>query len=77
MKRHFQQWYSEEVEKRIKSSATDDEKLIDLKLSRLKPLGLKWLVEACSYVEMNDFIKNGFLEAGITTVLPSYSNIHS
>ena len=41
MKRHFQQWYSEEVEKRIRSSASNDEKLIDLKLSRLKPLGLK------------------------------------
>ena len=77
MKSQFHQWYSEEVEKRIKSSATDDEKLIDLKLSRLKPLGLKWLVEACSYLEMNDFIKNGFLEAGITAVLSSYSNIHT
>ena len=77
MKSQFHQWYSEEVEKRIKSSATDDEKVIDLKLSQLKPLRLKWLVEACSYLEMNDFIKNGFLEAGITTVLSSYSNIHS
>ena len=77
MKRHFQQWYSEEVEKRIRSPASDDEKLIDLKLSWLKPLGLKWLIEACSYIEMNDFIKNGFLEAGITTVLSTYSNIHT
>ena len=63
MKRQFQQWYSEEVEKRIRSSASDDERLIDLKLSRLKPLGLKWLVEACSYISMNYFIRNGFLEA--------------
>ena len=55
MKRQFQQWYSEEVEKRISSSASDDEKLIDLKLSLLKPLGLKWLVEACSYINMNEF----------------------
>ena len=47
IKRHFQQWYSEEFEKRIRSSASNDEKLIDLKLSRLKPLGLKWLIEAC------------------------------
>ena len=76
MKRHFRQWYSEEVEKRIRSSASNDEKLIDLKLSRLKSLGLKWLIEACSYIETNDFIKNGFQEAGITTVLSTYSNIH-
>ena len=74
MKRQFQQWYSEEVEKRIRSSASDDEKLIDLKLSRLKPLEFKWLVEACSYINMNDFIRNGFLEAGITTVLSPYSS---
>lgn len=74
MKRLFQLWYSEEVEKRIKSSANNDEKLIDLKLSQLKPLGLKWLVEACCHLKMNDFIKNGFLEAGITAVVSSHSN---
>jgi len=33
MKRQFQQWYSEEGGKRINSSATDAEKLVDLKLS--------------------------------------------
>ena len=74
MKRQFHQWYAEEVEKSINSSASDAEKLVDLKFSRLKPLGLKWLMEACSYVEMNDFIKNGFFESGITTALSSYSN---
>ena len=36
MKRQFQQWYSEEVEKKIKSSINDDEKLIDLKLLPVK-----------------------------------------
>ena len=34
MKRQFHQWYSEEVQKRINSSATNAEKLVDLKLSR-------------------------------------------
>ena len=76
IKRQFRQWYSEEVEKRIRSTASDNEKLIDLTLSWLKPLGLKWSMETCSYIEMNDFIKNRFLEAGITTVLSPYSNIH-
>ena len=41
MKGQFQQWYSEEVEKRIRSSASGDEKLIVLKLRQLKLLGLK------------------------------------
>ena len=49
MKKWFQQWYSEEVEKRIRSSASDDKKLIDMKLSQLKPLWLKWMVDVCSY----------------------------
>ena len=76
IKRRFRQWYSERVEKRIRNSASNNEKLIDLKLSQLKPPGLKWLIEACSYIGMNDVIKNGFQEAGITTVLSIYSNIH-
>ena len=43
MKHQFQLWYADEV----KGSA----KVIDLKLSKPKPLGLQWLVEACHYVE--------------------------
>ena len=71
MKRHFHQWYSQEVEKRIKNAKTSDDKVIDLKLGQLKPLGFKWLEEACAYVERNNFIRNGFLEAGITEALSS------
>ena len=51
MKRQFHQWYSKEVEKRVKDAKTEDSKVIDLKLSELKPLGFKWLKEACAYVE--------------------------
>ena len=51
MKRQFHQWYSKEVEKRVKDAKTEDGKVIDLKLSELKPLGFKWLKEACAYVE--------------------------
>jgi len=47
-------------------------KVVDLKLTRLKPLGLQWLSDACSYVERNDFIQNGFSEAGITSILSPY-----
>ena len=71
MKRQFHHWYSKEVEKRVKNATTEDGNVIDLKLSQLKPLGFKWLTEACAYVEQNDFIKNGFVEAGITETLSS------
>lgn len=69
MKRQFHHWYSKEVEKRIRNATNEDDKVIDLKLSQLKPLGFSWLKEACAYVEQNDFIKNGFIEAGITEAL--------
>jgi len=51
IKRHFHQWYSQEVKKRIKNAKTSDDKVINLKLGQLKSLGFKWLVEACAYVE--------------------------
>lgn len=71
MKRQFHHWYAEEVQKKIKDSV-GDKKIVDLKLSRLKPLGLQWLVNACSYVQRSDFIQNGFSEAGISSALTSY-----
>ena len=73
MKRLFQLWYAEEVKKQLKGNSTAA-KVIDLKLSILKPLGLKWLEEACHYIERNDFIRNGFAEAGITEVVDSLSS---
>ena len=76
MKRQFQLWYADEVKKRIENPTSGSAKVIDLKLSKLKPLGLQWLVEACHYVEKNNFIKNGFTEAGITEILNSYVSTH-
>ena len=49
MKRQFHHWYAEEDRKKIKDSAGDN-KIVDLKLSRLKPLGLQWLVY--TYVQL-------------------------
>jgi len=37
MKRQFHQWYSKEVEKRVKDTKTKVGKVIDLKLGELKP----------------------------------------
>ena len=76
MKHQFQLWYADEVKKRIENPTSGSAKVIDLKLSKLKPLGLQWLVEACHYVEKNNFIKNGFTEAGITKILNSYVSTH-
>ena len=51
MKRQFHQWYAKEVEKKVKDAKTEDGKVIDLKLSELKPIGSKWLKEACAHVD--------------------------
>ena len=75
MKRQFQLPHADEVKKRIESPTSGTAKVIDLKLSKLKPLDLQWLVEACRYVERNNFIKNGFTEAGITEMLDGYVSI--
>ena len=74
MKKQFHYWYAEEVKKKLKATpgTGNNNKVVDLKLTRLKQLGLQWLVDACSYVERNDFIQNGFSEAGITSTLSPY-----
>jgi len=72
MKKHFHHWYAGEVNKKLRDTGNDNNKVIDLKLIRLKPFGLQWLVDACSYIEHNDLIQNGFSEAGITAKLSPY-----
>ena len=57
------------MQKQTSNSTIFDPEIIDLKLERMKPLGLKWLIEACRYVENNNFIQNGFSEAGIIGIL--------
>ena len=43
-----------------------DDKVVDLKLGIVKPLGAQWLKEAYDYMLQNpDIIFNGFHESGI------------
>jgi len=58
------------VKKKLQGKSTLA-KVIDLKLSILEPLGLKWLEEACHYIGRNNFICNGFAEAEIVNALSS------
>ena len=52
----FQSWYANEVLKQ-----QGEYKLINLKLSTLKPLGAQWFVRAFEHVSQNNqIIKNGF-----------------
>ena len=44
----FQQWYSDQIRKSIDGGMED--KVVDLKLSIVKPLGAQWLKEAYDYM---------------------------
>ena len=64
LQKKFQNWYATQVCVQL------DEKLekeaIDLRLSVMKPLGAKWIIELYDYLKGKpDVIKNGFKEAGI------------
>ena len=65
MRESLQSWYANEVLKQ-----QGEYKLINLKLSTLKPLGAQWLERAFKHVSQNNqIIKNGFNEVGITSKL--------
>ena len=60
----FQLWYAGEVKRHIDSNE-HLEKPIDLKLSRMKPLGTQWFVNAFYHVQNNpEIVRNGFRAAG-------------
>ena len=61
--KQFQEWYSTQVSKMIDSKETQQ---VDLKLSVIKPLGAKWLMNTFEYIKANpSIIVNGFKGAGI------------
>ena len=60
----FQKWYALQVCSQLEGKTSKEP--VDLRLSVMKPLGAKWLVELHDYMKGKpDIIKNGFKEAGI------------
>ncbi len=65
LRRKFQQWYSDQVCGQIKNG-TGEKVAVDLKLSIIKPLGARWLIDLYDYFKSNaDIICNGFKGAEI------------
>ena len=65
LRQQFQEWYAHEICKQIKDAM--DVSTVDLKLSRVKPLGAQWMIRLYDYLKKNpDIIRNGFKGAGIT-----------
>ena len=68
LKASFQEWYAVGIKQRV-LAGNDNKRVIDLRLSLLKPLGFQWLEKACDYIKGSDFVVNGFRAAGITDIL--------
>ena len=68
LRKKFQQWYSSEVESLCHKNGKFTP--VDLHMSKLKPAGANWLVEAHRYLQNNPSLaKNGFRAVGITSAL--------
>ena len=64
----FQLWYAGEIKRQMDTD--QPQTLVDLKLSRMKPLGAQWFVAAFTHVQDNpEIIRNGFKAAGIEDAL--------
>ena len=70
LRRSFQTWYALQVCSQLEGKTLKAP--VDLRLSVMKPLGAKWLVDLFDYLKGKpDIIKNGFKEAGILDCVKS------
>ena len=63
LRSQFTDWYAHEVCSNLEE---EDSSIVDLKLSRIKPLHAQWMVTLYNHIKSNpDIIKNGFKKTGI------------
>ena len=66
LKSEFQTWYANEVSKQVGKDCENVNVKIELSLTRMKPLGAKWILKLYDYLLTKpDIIRNGFIAAGI------------
>ena len=64
LRRKFKNWYATQVCTQLDGKL--EKETINLRLSIMKLLGARWVIELCDYLKGKpDIIKNGFKEAGI------------
>ena len=64
LRSQFQAWYAQELCSQLQEH--EERKLVDLRMSVVKPLSARWMVSTCEYIKGKpEIIKNGFKEAGI------------
>lgn len=67
LRSQFRDWYAHEVSSNLEE---EDSSIVDLKLSRIKPLHAQWMVALYNHIKSNpDIVKNSFKKAGILECL--------
>ena len=74
LKRQFNQWYTDQVMKQLEERDNDLETAeiqpIEMGMSLMKGISVKWLVDRADYLSDNtQFIANGFIRSGIPGAL--------
>ena len=65
----FQEWYSDQICQQLQTCKENELESVDLKMSIVKPLGAKWMMNLYDYMkDKPDIIRNGFRHAGIATL---------
>ena len=69
--RKFQEWFADQIAAQLEDSTQRvNAQQVDMRLSIMKPLGARWLVQLYDYLCSNpSFIVNGFSAAGILDTL--------
>ena len=70
LRNQAQTWYSHQVQSQIEKGIQPDKASVDLRISVLKPLHAKWLVQFYDYMQSNkDIILKGWKRSGVSTAL--------
>ena len=72
----FNTWYADRVSKQLSNGVSPGDVKVSLKLSDLKPLHARWIVETYNHLKLqNDSIIKGFDAAGITEAIKSANSV--
>ena len=74
----FNTWYADRVSEQLRRGVAPGDLKVSMKLSDLKPLHARWIVEMFDYLkQQNESIVNGFDKAGITEAVKSANEVFS
>ena len=72
----YNKWYAEQVTNQLNEGKDPADVAVSLKLSEVKPLHAKWIVEMYEYLQgRNDLVFNGFRAVGITEAVEKANEV--